>query len=104
MLASRTATGQIEPGGETRRERRDDRIAGAGDVEHLRRLGREMLRAVVVEQRHAVLGARDQHRAEAVPFPQQPSAAASIAASVSTGIPVASASSRRFGVMMSAPA
>ena len=58
--------GQLEaaryPGG----QRRHHRIAGAGDIEHLGRLGRKMLWAGLVEQRHPVLGPRHQHGAEAV--------------------------------------
>ena len=73
---------QLKPGGDARRQSRDHGISRARHVMNLGRLGREMPHTILVEQRHAVLGARYQNGAEAVPLSRSARAAASISASV----------------------
>ena len=75
-----------------RPKRSQSRVPCPGGVEHIRRLGRKMLRAVGIHQCHAVIAARHDHGAEPVLGPQC-CAAATIAASVSTAMREAAASS-----------
>ena len=65
-LASRTATGSDSCAASAGSQRRQSGVAGAGSVEDVRRLGRKMLDAVLVDQRHAVVAARHHDRAEPV--------------------------------------
>ena len=67
-FASTAPSGSARARGQRQRERRDHGVAGAGDVEHLARGGRDVQRlAVALEQAHAVLAARDEHRAAVEP-------------------------------------
>ena len=65
--------GQREAGGKGRRQRRDDRVAGAGNVEDAMCLGRDVEGlAAAPKQRHPVLAAGDEDRVDRDPVEDAP--------------------------------
>jgi hypothetical protein len=64
-ISERRGIGCREPRSDTGPEQRDDRVAGAGHVEHFLRVRRQRQRVgVLLEQRHALLTARHQQQIE----------------------------------------
>ena len=84
-VGDRHRLAQRQAAGEHRGEGGDHRVAGAGDVEHLARLGRDLHVAGGVEQRHAVLGARQQQRARAERLRAAPATRSCSCASLAPG-------------------
>ena len=95
--------GQADADRERRGDRRHDSVAGAGNIEDLADFGAlNMGRAVGRNQHRPFRAERGENRVEAATLDQR-AEAAMISSSVATGIPVAWASSRRFGFTRSAP-